>query len=116
MSKVVSVRFSDDEYLKMIGAAAVANMSISAYVHWLISGRQQPGGDGMGQVLNRLDEIATIVSSLKNPALSPALPPSGKRKIDKNTLVAKLRERGVPSGTIRQVETVLEEMEKSNDA
>ena len=110
MGKVISVRLSEAEEARIRGAAAVSGMAISAYLKWLITqGRTGVQADSE-MVLRRLDEIATAVANLRAVSareLTPVHRPAEKR----NLLVTGLKDRGIPSSTIRQVEAVLDELE-----
>ena len=110
MGKVISVRLSEAEEARIRGAAAVSGMAISAYLKWLITqGRTGVQADPE-MVLRRLDEIATAIANLRaGPA--PDLMRIHRSAEKRNLLVSRLKERGIPSSTIRQVEVVLDELE-----
>ena len=110
MGKVISVRLSDAEEARIRGAAAVSGMPISGYLKWLITNGRMGGHNEAEMILRRLDDIATAVANLKTaPAAVPtsllgAMPA-------RSAIVTRLRERGLPSSTVRQVEAVLDELE-----
>lgn len=110
MGKVISVRLSEAEEARIRGAAAVSGMAISAYLKWLITqGRTGVQADSE-MVLRRLDAIATAVANLR-AAPAPELMPIHRPAEKRNLLVTRLKERGIPSSTLRQVEAVLDELE-----
>ena len=95
MRKKVTIGFSPDEYLRVQGASAVAGVPVATYLKWLLQGGS-PGdtpGRHMTTILERLDALSTGVAKLRE------------------AITAKLRQRGVPSSTIRQVTAVLDELE-----
>lgn len=60
MSKVISVRLSEDEELRVRGAAAVAGMPLSGYLKWLVSqGRTQSDTE---LILRRLDSLGAAIA------------------------------------------------------
>ena len=110
MGKVISVRVSDAEEARIKGAAAVTGMAVSAYLKWLISNGRTGSQNETEMILRRLDDMATalanlaIVTPAERRAPPAALPP-------RSSIVGRLKERGLPSSTIRQVEAVLDELE-----
>ena len=105
MSKVISLRLSEDEEARIRGAAAVAGMPISVYLKWLITGGRTGNQSDAELILKRLDDLAVAVANLRTaPSHAPALTGVPARSV----LVSRLRERGLPSSTIRQVEAVLD--------
>ena len=110
MRKVISLRLSDAEDARIRGAAAVAGMTVSGYLKWLIThGKMGPQVDTEA-VLHRLDALGAAVANLK--AAAPIAPRA--RNADapaRSAIVARLKERGVPSSTIRQVEAAWDEVE-----
>ena len=110
MGKVISVRLSEAEEARIRGAAALSGMAISAYLKWLITQGRTGAHADSDMVLRRLDEIATAVANIRaapSCELMPVHRPAEKRKL----LVTRLKDRGIPSSTIRQVEAVLDELE-----
>ncbi len=80
MSKVISVRLSEDEELRIRGAAAVAGMPLSAYLKWLMSqGRTQSDTE---LILRRLDSLGAAIANMSRTFVygrlhrSPTLPRS----------------------------------------
>ena len=110
MGKVISVRVSDAEEARIKGAAAVTGMPVSAYLKWLISNGRTGSQNETEMILRRLDDMATALANLAIVAPAErrtppaALPP-------RSAIVGRLKERGLPTSTIRQVEAVLDELE-----
>ena len=114
MRKKVTIGFSPDEFLRVQGASAVAGVPVATYLKWLLQGGT-PGdtlGRHMTTILERLDALSTAVAKLSLPpdvrpgpqAHTPGMPL-------REAITAKLRQRGVPSSTIRQVIVVLDDLE-----
>ena len=103
MSKVISLRLSEDEEARIRGAAAVAGMPISVYLKWLITGGRSGNQSDAELILRRLDDLTAAVANLRTTP-APVLSGIPARSV----LVSRLRERGLPSSTIRQVEAVLD--------
>lgn len=114
MRKNVTLGFSPDEFLRVQGAAALAGVPVATYLKWLLQGGLPTDAVGrhMTAILERLDTLSVGLAKLSAPAerrplqalRTPAVPPH-------EAISAKLRERGVPSSTIRQVIAVLDELE-----
>ena|SRR5712691_3598154 len=111
----VTIGLSEDEFLRLQGAAALARMPVSTYLKWLLQGSPV---DGMGRNVNaifaQLNEISVAIAKLSSspPAQSRA-PVQGPPITQRELLRKNLKERGFPSSTIRQVDITLDEMEKS---
>ena len=110
MGKVLSVRLSDAEDARIRGAAAITGMPVSAYVKWLITNGRTGTQSDAEMILRRLDEIAAAVANVRSVQLPAAPRPSALPA--RSSIVVGLKERGVPSSTIRQVEAVLDELER----
>jgi len=115
MRKNVTIGFSDDEILRLQGAAAMARMPLATYLRWLIRGdAQDRWGKTLAAILEHLDEIAAATANLSfpmepQPAARPQLPLGESREL----FATKMKERGIPSSTIRQVMITLEQLERS---
>lgn len=114
LRKNVTIGLSPEEFLRVQGAAAVAGVPVTTYLKWLLRGGV--AGDGMGRqmtaVLEHLDALSVAVARLSSTPEAPsAMPAQGRPVAQREVLVTRLRERGVPSSTIRQVEAVLDELE-----
>jgi len=113
MRKNVTIGFSEDEILRLQGAAAMARMPLATYLRWLIRGDAQDRWVKMlSAILERLDRVVTTVANLSpptqsQPAARPQLPLGESREL----FAKKMKERGMPSSTIRQVIITLEQME-----
>ena len=113
MRKNVTIGFPDDEILRLQGAAAMARMPLATYLRWLIRGDAQDRWVKMlSAILERLDRVVTAVANLSppmqsQPAARPQLPLDESREL----FAKKMKERGMPSSTIRQVIITLEQME-----
>src|SRR5438552_858498 len=105
MRRNVTIGFSEDEFLRLQGAAAIAKMPLASYLRWLLqsgSGKGAPGGDTTA-VLGRLDEVLTAIAKLAIPQPRPRsnghsqmplpLPPGSPHEL----IALKLRDRGIPS-------------------
>jgi hypothetical protein len=119
MRKNVTIGFSPQEFMRFQGAAAVAQMPLATYLKWLIKGESSGSNESrsFGPVLQRLDEIAAAVAKLPRriePHKQPAATHGGIPS--QELITTKLRERGVPSSTIRQVVAVLDELSPSAGA
>lgn len=111
MRKNVTIGFAPDEFLRIQGAAAVAGVPVTRYVKWLLSGGAPPDAvtRHMKAIFERLDAISAGVAKLPADARTGRpLPPVIAAR---DAIAAKLKERGVPSSTIRQVNAVLDELE-----
>ena len=115
MGKVISVRLSDAEEARIRGAAAISGMPISVYLKWLITNGRTGTQNDAELILRRLDDIATAVANLR-AAPSPARMSVIGSMPAKSAIAARLRERGVPSSTIRQVEAVLDDLNTTVNA
>jgi hypothetical protein len=66
----------------------------------------------MAAVLERLDAISVAVARLSStPEAWPAMPAQRHLVAQRNVIATRLKERGVPSSTIRQVNAVLDDLE-----
>jgi hypothetical protein len=115
LRKNVTIGFSPDEYLRLQGAAATARMPVSTYVKWLLQGSPVDGTSrNMSAILAHLDEISAAVARLSEsrPA-QPRAPVEGPPIAQRELFRKLMKDRGIPSSTIRQVDITLDEMEKS---
>jgi hypothetical protein len=111
VSKVVSVRLSDAEDARIKGAAAITGLSVSAYLKWLVTNGKMGTQNDTEMVLRRLDELFHAVSnSSAAKGEDRFVPPVGLPA--RSAIVSRLKERGMPSSTIRQVEATLDELER----
>ena len=111
MRKNVTIGFAPDEFLRIQGAAAVAGVPVTRYVKWLLSGSSPSDAvtRNMKAILERLDAISAGVARL--PAEPRGGLPLAPVMAPRDAIATKLKERGVPSSTIRQVNAVLDELE-----
>jgi hypothetical protein len=115
MRKNVTIGFAEDEILRLQGAAAMARMPLATYLRWLIRGdAQDRSGQTLSAILERLDEVVTAIANLSSPTESqptarPQLPLGESREL----FATKMKARGIPSSTIRQVMITLEQLERS---
>ena len=110
MSRVISVRLSEAEEARIRGAAAITGMPVSAYLKWLITNGRTGTQNDAEMILRRLDDIAAAVVNLRS-APAPAQIPLLAGIPARSAIVTRLRERGLPSSTIRQIEAVLDDLE-----
>ena len=115
MGKVISVRLSDAEEARIRGAAAMSGMPISGYLKWLITNGRAGAQNDAELILRRLDDIATAVANLRPGAVPAPMPLIGSIPA-KSAIAARLRDRGIPSSTIRQVEAVLDDLNTTVNA
>ena len=115
MRKNVTIGFSEDEILRLQGAAAMARMPVATYLRWLIRGdAQDRWGKTLAAILERLDRVVTAIADLSSPTESqPAARPQLPLGESRELFATKMKERGIPSSTIRQVIITLEQMERS---
>ena len=101
------------EFLRLHGAAAVAQMPVSSYVKWLLRGSPDGVNGNMSVVFSRLDEIFVAIARLSSAPVAPAVMPlQAHATAPRVSLIEeKLRARGFPLSTIRQVTAVLDELE-----
>jgi hypothetical protein len=112
MRRNVTIGFSPQEFLRLHGAAAVAQMPVSSYVKWLLRGSPDGVNGNMSVILSRLDEIFVAIARLSSAPGAPAVMPLRAHSTAPRELIEeKLRARGLPSITIRQVSAVLDELE-----
>jgi hypothetical protein len=114
MRKNVTIGFAEDEILRLQGAAAMARMPLATYLRWLIRGdAQDRWGKTLAAILDRLDEVGTAIANLPFPAESqPAARPQLPLGESRELFAMKMKERGIPSSTIKQVMITLEQMER----
>jgi hypothetical protein len=109
MSRVISLRLDDADDVRLSGAAVLNGKTVSAYIKGLIGSDRVASDTGIAMILDRLDELATTVADVrgavgeKTAQSAPDLPP-------RTVIATRLKERGLPSSTIRQVEAVLDEL------
>ena len=106
MSRVISLRLDDADDVRLSGAAVLNGKTVSAYIKGLIGSDRVASDTGIAMILHRLDELATTVADVhgaKRAQAAPDLPP-------RTVIATRLKERGLPSSTIRQVEAVLDEL------
>jgi hypothetical protein len=119
MRKNVTIGLSPVEFMRVQGAAAVANMPIATYLKWLLRGGA-PHDDiasGIGTVLRRLDEIGIAIARLpryshgplRPTGPTPVAPTSEAPVASREAIERSLRDRGIPSSTVRQLFVVLDE-------
>ena len=111
MAKVISMRLSDTEEARVRTAAALSGLSTSAYLKRILLSLGEDH-DQNATVLRRLDEIAIAIAKLGGSSRS-APAPVAPQNSDRTELVRGLKDRGIPTSTIRQVEAVLDELVKS---
>src|SRR5437667_10217652 len=115
MRKNVTIGFSEDEILRLQGAAAMARMPVATYLRWLIRGdAQDRWGKTLAAILERLDRVVTAIADLSSPTESqPAARPQLPLRESRELFATKMKDRGIPSSTIKQVMITLEQMERS---
>jgi mobilization protein NikA len=111
VSRVVSVRLSDADDARIKGAAAVTGLSVSAYLKWLVTNGKIGTQSDTEMLLRRFDDLAAAIANFgaakgEDRIVTLADLPA------RDALVRQLRDRGVPSSTIRQVEAALDELEQ----
>src|SRR5205807_5659065 len=112
MRRNVTIGFSPQEFLRLHGAAAIAQMPVSSYVKWLLRGSPDGVNGNMSVILSRLDEIFVAIARLASaPGTLTAMPLRAHANAPRELIEEKLRARGLPSSTVRQVTAVLDELE-----
>ena len=115
MRKNITIGFTPAEYMRLQGAAALSNVPLATYVKMLIQQREDdPGASPNKLVLHRLDQLLAGVRQLAAQESGPAkLPePVVPTTSLSEVMSDKLRERGVPSSTIRQVVAVIDQVQQ----
>ena len=110
MARTISVRLSDAEDARFRGAAAIAGLSVSAYFKWLVSIGKTGTQNDTEMILRRLDDVATAIANISTATKDERVVPLVGLPA-RSAVVGRLRERGLPSSTIRQVEAALDELE-----
>jgi hypothetical protein len=109
MRKNVTLAFLPEEYLRLQGKAAMAQMPLSTYVKWLLDTAADAQSNQLDVILARLELIGVgLEKSDKAPVQQSA--PAPRALPTPDVIAAKLRERGVPTSTIRQVIAVLQDV------
>ena len=111
MSKVISLRLSDADDARIKGAAAITGLSVSAYLKWLVSNGKTGTQNDTEMLLRRFDDLAAAIANSgattrEDRVVTLAGLPA------RDALTRQLKERGVPSSTIRQVEAAIDELEQ----
>src|SRR5436853_7768775 len=101
MGKVISMRLSDAEEARVRGAAALVGLSTSAYLKWLLINGKNGDQNHNELVLRRLDEIGVAIGRLSAGSSRQPAPIKLSVSPDRATIVRRLKDRGVPSSTIR---------------
>ena len=109
----VTIGFSEDEFIRIQGAAALARTPISTYLKWLLQGSPVDGvSKYMSVILASLEEIKVAIASLPaSPPAQPRVPFQGPPITQRELFRKLMKDRGIPSSTIRQVDITLDEME-----
>jgi len=111
VGRVISVRLSDLEEMRIRGAAAITGSSISAYLKWLVVDGRTGTQNQTEMILRSLDDIRVAIAKLGSGAREERIAPVVGLPA-RSAIVSRLKERGIPSSTIRQVEAVLDEFER----
>ena len=111
MSRVISVRLSEGEDARIKGAAAITGLSVSAYLKWLVRNGKTGTQNDTEMVLRRLDDLAAAIANVRARGDERAVTLAGLPA--REALARQLKDRGVPSSTIRQVEAALDELEEA---
>jgi hypothetical protein len=122
MRSNVTIGFTEEEHLRLRGAAAVARLPVATYLKWLLQSSGPTGGvREVSMILARLDDIHTDLRKVKYRGEQQPIQVAGHATtldvprqpplVPRELFETKLRQRGVPSSTIRQVTMVLDELE-----
>ncbi len=111
MGRVISVRLSDDEEMRIRGAAAITGLSVSAYLKWLVIDGRKGTQNHTEMMMRRLDLIAVAIAKIGSGAREERIAPVVGLPA-RSAIVSRLKERGIPSSTIRQMEAVLDDLER----
>lgn len=110
MSRVISVRLTDAEQARIRGAAAITGLSLSAYLKWLVTNARTGAQNDTEMILRRLDSVAMAIANIEAENRQEQVVPVVGLPA-RSEIVSRLKERGLPSSTIRQVEAALDEIE-----
>ena len=110
MGRVISVRVSDADDARIRGAAAIAGLSIAEHLRWLVTNGKTGTQNDTEMVLRRLDDLAAAIANI-GAARKDEPVPTLVGLPARSAIVARLKARGIPSSTIRQVEATLDELE-----
>jgi len=110
VGRIISVRLSDADQARIRGAAAITGLSISAYLKWLVTNGKTGTQNDIEMVLRRLDDVATAIANIGAASREERVAPVVGLPA-RSAIVSRLKERGLPSSTIRQVEAALDEVE-----
>jgi len=75
MRRNVTTGFSPQEFLRLHGAAAVAQMPVSSYVKWLLPGSPNGVNGNMRVILSRPDDIFVAIARLSSAPGAPTVMP-----------------------------------------
>src|SRR5437588_10052617 len=96
VSKILSLRISEAEELRIRGAAALAGVSVSGYLKWLMSQGRTHSDTGL--ILRRLDLLGVAIANMSGGAPQDrAMPVVGLSA--RSAIVSRLKQRGLPSST-----------------
>jgi len=110
VSRIISVRLTDAEQARIRGAAAITGLSASAYLKWLVTNAKTGTQNDTEMILRRLDSVATAIANIGAESRDERVAPVVGLPA-RSAIVNRLKERGLPSSTIRQVEAALDEIE-----
>ena len=109
MSRVISLRLDDADDARLSGAAALNGLTVSAYIKGLIGSDRVASDTGIAMIIHRLDELATTVADVRG-AVGEKRTQAALDLAPRTVITTRLKERGLPSSTIRQIEAVLDEL------
>lgn len=108
MRSNVTIGFTEEEHLRLRGAAAIARLPVATYLKWLLQASGPTGGvREVSMILARLDDIHSDLRKVKHCAEQQPVQAAGHTAtpavpvVSRELFETKLRQRGVPSSTIR---------------
>jgi hypothetical protein len=133
MRRNITIGVDPDEYMRLQGAAAMCGMPLATYLKWLLRGgaahdsiAQNEIVQNLGLLIRRMDGVGSTLQQLARAVqgrASPSLPEpevaavdvpeyDPERRFASRELIEKeLKNRGIPSSTIRQLFIVLDEVD-----
>jgi hypothetical protein len=96
--------------MRIRGAAAITGLSVSAYLKWLVIDGRKGTQNQTEMILRSLERMAVAIAKIGPATREERIAPVGQAA--RSAIVRRLKERGIPTSTIRQMEAVLDEVEK----
>ena len=133
MRRNITIGVDPDEYMRLQGAAAMCGMPLATYLKWLLRGgaahdsiAQNEIVQNLGLLIRRMDGVGSTLQQLARAVQAPASPSvaavnvraadvaeydHAPRLASRELIEKGLKDRGIPSSTIRQLFIVLDELD-----